>query len=553
MHRVLKRINTRSDRGFSMLLVIMAMFVMSMFVAAAFAAVNGDTRLSRISQDRKSSFAGAEAGVDYYSNRLIADPDYWTKCDTGEGPNATEKNPVNQLWDGTGTDPRNWRAIPGSTDEYTIELIPTADAPKNSKGNRVCDPTKQSSFIDLKTGTFKIKVTSRSRTGDGRPRSVIVTFARASFLNFVYFTDYENLDPAAFANATDRTTQAANCANKYRSARAGKGCAEIQFATGDSINGPLHTNDENLYICGSPVFGRVKNQDGTSRPTKTDTVEVSGAGTGHVANPGGSGCEDKPLIQTAGDQGLFVTKAKRLLLPESNSELITYAENSQSLYTGITSIRLRGTVMDVTNGGVTTTNKAWPTNGVLYVKNGNSCDPEFPTAANYDEPSGCGNVYVSGTYSKPLTIAAANDVIIRPTASGSPTDANITQTGTNDATLGLIANNFVRVSHRVPTDCKTNSAPILTDVTIEAAILSLQHSFIVDNYNCGPKLNKLTVTGAIVQKYRGPVGTGSGASIATGYAKNYWYDDRFKFRSPPYFLAPQDAEWVPVREHEVLK
>ena len=84
----------------------------------------------------------------------------------------------------------------------------------------------------------------------------------------------------------------------------------------------------------------------------------------------------------------------------------------------MTSIRLRGTVMDITNNATTgrTTTMPWPTNGVLYVKNGNSCTGEIPTAADYNEPSGCGNVYVSGTYAKPLTIAAANDVIVRPTS-----------------------------------------------------------------------------------------------------------------------------------------
>ncbi len=89
------------------------------------------------------------------------------------------------------------------------------------------------------------------------------------------------------------------------------------------------------------------------------------------------------------------------------------------------------------------------------------------------------------------------------------------------------------------------------DVTVEAAILSLQHSFIVDNYDCG-KLDTLTVKGAIVQKYRGPVGTGSGASVSTGFAKDYWYDDRFRYRSPPYFLTPVAAAWDVVRSHEQL-
>ena len=87
-------------------------------------------------------------------------------------------------------------------------------------------------------------------------------------------------------------------------------------------------------------------------------------------------------------------------------------------------------------------------------------------------------------------------------------------------------------------------------MTIEAAILSLQHSFIVDNWGCGEKLTKLNVFGAIAQRYRGPVGTGGASALATGYPKNYNYDDRLKFRSPPYFLDPVAANWKVLRTNE---
>ena len=30
-------------------------------------------------------------------------------------------------------------------------------------------------------------------------------------------------------------------------------------------------------------------------------------------------------------------------------------------------------------------------------------------------------------------------------------------------------------------------------------------------------------------------------------------DDRFRFRSPPYFLVPDESTWNPVRTHEVLE
>ena len=115
MHsRVLSRPDLRAEQGFSMVLTIMALFVMSMFVATAYVAVTGDMRLSAIAQDRKSSQAAAEAGADYYLNRLRQDPDFWTKCDTVGPLDSTDKtkNPVNQLWNGVGPDPRTWRAIP---------------------------------------------------------------------------------------------------------------------------------------------------------------------------------------------------------------------------------------------------------------------------------------------------------------------------------------------------------------------------------------------------------------------------------------------------------
>jgi hypothetical protein len=89
-------------------------------------------------------------------------------------------------------------------------------------------------------------------------------------------------------------------------------------------------------------------------------------------------------------------------------------------------------------------------------------------------------------------------------------------------------------------------SPVMSSVRIDAAILSLQHSFTVDNHDCGAKLGNLTVNGAIAQKYRGPVGTTGG----TGFIKDYNYDDRLRYRSPPYFLEPIAASWHVVRSNE---
>ena len=90
-----------------------------------------------------------------------------------------------------------------------------------------------------------------------------------------------------------------------------------------------------------------------------------------------------------------------------------------------------------------------------------------------------------------------------------------------------------------------NGWGVLPEPVIDAAILSTNHSWIVDNYKCGKQLGKLTVWGSIAQFWRGPVGTAGG----TGYIKNYNYDNRLADQQPPSFLAPTNAtSWKVSRE-----
>jgi hypothetical protein len=211
------------------------------------------------------------------------------------------------------------------------------------------------------------------------------------------------------------------------------------------------------------------------------------------------------------------------------------------VFTGPTTIVLNGTAntMTITNASYTGPNPvAWPSDGVVYVAN-SSCSPASPINATYGNDAGCGDATVSGTYSSSLTIGTDNDILI---------NGSITQTGLSTPTsaptgsdlLGLIANEFVRVAHPCTNNTNTTSgvySPI-TNPVIDAAILALAHSFIVDNFACGAPLGTLTLWGAIAQNYRGPVGTESGGSVASGYIKNYNYDNRLQTLSPPSFLNP---------------
>jgi Tfp pilus assembly protein PilX len=530
------RARLADESGFSMLAVMLAMIAATTFVIGGFAAANGDLPMSRNSQDRKATYAAAEAGLNFYQYHLNSDNDYWTKCTNVAKPNATEDSPVNQRWNDpqTGTDPRKWRNVAGSTAEYTIELLP-------AKGKTQCVEGDQSSMIDPATGTFRIRVTGAPKDPQvsSLRRSINATFRRRSFLDFLYFTDYETLDPAAYdpTKSPSPGWAALNCENK-RSKRPDD-CTEIQFADFDQINGPFHTNDESILVCDSPDFGR----------SAADKIEVSGTGTGYV-KACGSGVPNF--------KGPLRTGVQELTMPTTNAGLKDVADTDY-VFTGTTTIRFNGVgdTMTVTNAakypsGPTTV--PYPPKGVIFVKNSTTtcASSNPPITARYDEPVGCAQLYVSGTYTKSLTLASENDIIIRPPDNSS--NGDLKRDG--DVVMGLIANNYVRVAHRVNrstspcSNVNSTQFPLMSNVTIEAAILSLKHSFIVDNWACGAKLGALTVTGAIAQKFRGPVGTGGQAATGTGFQKIYNYDDRLRYRSPPYFLDPVASAWSVVRSNE---
>ena len=200
--------------------------------------------------------------------------------------------------------------------------------------------------------------------------------------------------------------------------------------------------------------------------------------------------------------------------PSNNTELLSDAQAYGMTYTGVTTITLNGTSATVVNcpSSCTTTTVNLTQYPVIYVSNGANCTPYAYSPFNVTySTSGCtGDVYVSGNYTTPLTIGAANNIIV---------DGNITtsssgpSTLTGNAVLGLIANAFIRVMHGVTYPdgtCDGNSNNVssqtFSNMTIDAAMLAIQHSFIVDNFSCGASLGSLTVNGAIAQYFRGAVG-----------------------------------------------
>jgi Tfp pilus assembly protein PilX len=497
-----KRLNVRSDQtGFALVSVLILMLVGTLFALAAWTTSKADIKPSGQDRASKQAYAAAEAGINYYLFRLNQDNAYWSNCDQVD--TGTAINPVNL----EGATTLRWRTIQGGTSQYAVELL--AQNGVNPVGTW-CSPgaTASASLLDSATGTLQIRSTGQS---EGVRRSVVVTLRRTGFLDYLYFTDYETQDP--------QVTSSGQTCNVYRRDGRSGLCSNIVFASDDAVNGPFHTNDD-ILTCGTPDFGR----------TLADNIEMSGP-AGYASGCGGTA--------TPNMKGTYKPGAKILTLPASNSALKSVAQPGY-LFTGTTQITLNNASMTVTNGGTTTTKSlAPPFNGVIYVQNGASCGATYSAPQTYTEPSGCGNVYVQGTYTKSITIGSERDIIV---------NGDIKRSG--NVLAGLIANFFVRVYHPVSASCGDTASgpfgPSINSVQIDAAILSLQHSFIVDNYNCGSPRGTLTVNGAIAQEYRGPVGTG-GATISTGYVKNYNYDDRFRVANPPYFLDPVQSSWRKIR------
>lgn len=514
-----------SQRGFTTVTLMGVLLVGGLLVAAAFAAVVPDIRASSIDMQRKRAWAAAEAGVAYYSYKLAVNPNYWAQCDNVPPPNGSDPNPVNQAWNGSGSDPRRWRTVPGDTSQYTIELLP-------APGQTACNPSDPvGSMIDPVSGTFRIRVTGRSRaplsaTDQPVKRSIIVRFKRRSFLNFIYFTDFETADPATYSDPDQQAWASSNC-QRYRRNGRPSGCTNIYFLSVDYVRGPFHTND-GIYVCGSPTFGR----------NAQDPVEISESPPGWSD----SGCSGSgsPVWQ-----GAYTPGAPVLDMPPTNGTLKQQTD-PRYLFQGKTVITLSGNSMTVDNpakcsslGLSNPCSMPLPSNGLLYVDRADGgCPTPYDQRAQYQSAASCGEAWVRGTYAQPLTIGAADDIVV---------NGKITRSG--DVLLGLIANQFVRVYHPV-TSTGSNAPGALSNPSIDAAILALAHSFIVDNWSKGSPLGTLTVNGVIAQRFRGPVGTFSGGTVNSGYAKNYTYDDRLRFRSPPFFLDPVRAGWKIVEQHE---
>jgi hypothetical protein len=562
-----RRVSALAEDGFTMIIAIGVMLITGLLLVAAFTVANGETFATHTNIAQKEAYYAALAGVQEYEYKLQANPDYWEEC---TGPSSTL--------------PEEAAA------RYEVTVLPSTSA-EEAKLKECSSSNPFGTAIESKgplANTFRIKSTGVAKTDTGsnvEERTIIATFKVTGFLDFIYYTNYETEDPALYSSST----AASECKEKYYDEWSPKGlnCQVITFAEGDKVDGPMHTNDA-TRVEGGATFGRKEQK------APADKVEIY---QGTYPEDSGEKCTGSPIFYT---ENKCYEKGEVIVPPPSDESLTAYVKPKYE-FKGQTRLILNGTTNNINvvrfagppEYKEVKETLPWPENGLIYVT-AETCEAFSAHGADtheeVEETKGCGNVYVSGTYSKSLTVAGANDVIVNGNLYPTGTAPKTGESAPGTATLGLIASEYVRIYHPVPTTyaptsgkCKTfeperfvkvedkkngsnceytnearecdveknlsasedpNKWGSLENVFVYAAILSTSHSFLVDNYNCGPALGELHVYGAVAQDYRGIVATSGG----TGYKKDYEYDGRLATDEPPYFLAPLKAGWKVIRE-----
>ena len=240
-----------------MIATLIGMTIVTALALVAVTAVRGDLPLLSRDLASKRAYEAAKSGVEDYASHLYADSLYWTNCTEVPTPNAV--NP-------SGSTSKR-RSVPGeASSSYAIELLPSSTQSTYSQCNVENPGPSMLETSGPTAGSFRIRSTGFA---GGTSVPIVASFKRPSFLDYVYFTQLETLDPAAYgyANPSTQLTGAyEQCELTYEEGRQNNyipgtktSCSTISFISGDAIEGPVHTNDK-FSITGNPRFGR-KAQD----------------------------------------------------------------------------------------------------------------------------------------------------------------------------------------------------------------------------------------------------------------------------------------------------
>ncbi len=590
MKPMMIRIGRTAERedGVALVTVLLLSTIMFGLVTGSLAYAVGSQNLSRHDQDWNAALAAAEGGLDDYIFRLNENDNYWLYSASNPPPDG---NVAFTTWvDVPG--PANDGAFRYDVNTATLTtqgaITVTATGRVGNATRTVQATVRRRSFLDflyftdIETKDPALYSTSSDyyssaqaqtycakRYYEGRDISGRTDFAGDSdsggaYCTEISFNDYDVIDGDLHSNDALRV------------------CGDPDF-NGDTSTSWDDPTGRRWWPwpsggCGSsPVF-----KPGDPELADVLTMPPTNASLKSKTDAGAGGC-------------LFTGPTSIYFRSNGTMDVLSPLSKVSNCWTG-------ASLNSTTKGDWTQspTNMPIPSNGVIYVQGvpTTSSDPNYTASCPWtgttsttgrlsvgQSSSSSGKVYRQHPlgYPQPNDVTTysclSGDVFLRGTLSGQATIAadnnvyvvgNTTYQGGTGGTdiLGLIANNYIEVYHPVRTSgstgcdggsngsysgCSltipaTNTAKpttmgsqALRNPQINAALLTLLHSFRVQNYQYGTtNVGNLYVTGAIAQKYRGIV-TLIGTS---GYGKAYVYDQRLKYTASPHFLEPVASAWT---------
>ena len=248
----------------------------------------------------------------------------------------SEPSPVNQAWSGSGTDPRL------AQDHGLVGRVHDRAASRAGLLQCVRD---QRSMLDPRT----------ARCASARPgarnakRSLVATFRRKSFLDYLYFTDYETLDPAAYS---DRHP-----------------------ALGERELRQVPHGEPSLTVHGHPVRHRRRGRGSAAHERLDPDVRQPGlrphCSRQHRGIGARPGWWDTGGCRAARTSRHLEARLSAPGMPTSNNSLANVALPAYR-FTGTTPIRVRLEHERLEQQlSPKTQTMPFPSNGVIYVRNGN--------------------------------------------------------------------------------------------------------------------------------------------------------------------------------------
>ncbi|WP_157480326.1 hypothetical protein [Leifsonia sp. Root227] len=302
-----------SDRGVALAMVIGIGSVLLLLVTLTMTfSVSGIVRADH-DKDWDAAMSAAYAGIAEYQGRLTNDPSYQqygnpaSKFTIANGSASTVTLPT-----GANTNPAFDVAPKGSGGRWAA--VPLTDGlPPNASFRYEVDNSKYAS-----TGVLHVRATGLV---DSVTRSVVANIKQTGFTNYVYFTDYEILDPQLNSKSCTK-------AYAWQSTTARDSGCLINFITGDTLDGAVHSNDT-LNICGGTFKQRVT----TANPNRDSSGKLYSASN----CPSGSSA---PVFNAGvpANSALITMPPPQQQLDQVRTDIPGKVPNPGCLYTGPTKI-----------------------------------------------------------------------------------------------------------------------------------------------------------------------------------------------------------------------